>query len=384
MRNVSSLLAACALVIGTACVAPACTKGKDAAPPTDDTGTKASPSAVASAALKASADAPTAPSGPLVYVSDEIAGNVVAVDPAQGKVVATIPVGKRPRGIKLSRDGKLLLVAVTGSPMGGPNVDESKLPPGDRDADGIGVVDIAARKLTRVLKSGQDPEAFDLSLDGKTVFVSNEETAEMSVVDLASGEIKRKVPVGKEPEGVTVRPDGKVVYVTSEEDSEVTAVDAETFAVVGHMKTAKRPRALVFAKDGTTAFVTDEVGHAVTVLDTAALKVLETIKITQDSPTPTGPRPMGIVLSNDGKTVYAACGRGGNIAVIDVATRKQVRSIDGVGDRPWGIAQSLDGTKLYTANGSSKDMSIVDLATGKVDKRVHIGISPWGLVLAPR
>ena len=49
-----------------------------------------------------------------------------------------IAVGKRPRGIKLSRDGKLLYAAVTGSPLGGPNVDESKLPPADRDADGIG------------------------------------------------------------------------------------------------------------------------------------------------------------------------------------------------------------------------------------------------------
>ncbi len=71
------------------------------------------------------------------------------------------------------------------------------------------------------------------------------------------------------------------------------------------------------------------------------------------------------------------------MAVIDVATRKQVRSIDGVGDRPWGIGLSLDGTRLYTANGTSHDMSIVDIATGNVDKRVHIGVSPWGVVVAP-
>ena len=78
-------------------------------------------------------------------------------------------------------------MAVTGSPLGGPNVDESKLPPADRNADGIGVVDIAARKLVRILKSGQDPETFDISADDKTLYVSNEETAEMGVVDLASG-----------------------------------------------------------------------------------------------------------------------------------------------------------------------------------------------------
>ncbi len=60
-------------------------------------------------------------------------------------------------------------------------MDESKLPPADRSADGIGVVDLVERKLVRTLESGQDPETFDISLDGKTMYVSNEETATLSV-----------------------------------------------------------------------------------------------------------------------------------------------------------------------------------------------------------
>ncbi|HTB60919.1 MAG TPA: beta-propeller fold lactonase family protein, partial [Polyangia bacterium] len=128
------------------------------------------------------------------YVSGEESGEIIVVDLDKGTVAARIPVGKRPRGIKLSRDGKLLYVALSGSPRGGPGVDESKLPPGDRTADGVGVVDLASHKLLRTLESGQDPESFDLSRDGKTLYVSNEETAEMSVLDLASGKVKRKVP----------------------------------------------------------------------------------------------------------------------------------------------------------------------------------------------
>jgi YVTN family beta-propeller protein len=129
--------------------------------------------------------------------------------------------------------------------------------------------------------------------------------------------------------------------------------------------------------------VADEIGGMVTVLDTAAQKAVDSIKIQQNSATPSAPRPMGAVLSPDGKTLYVSCGRGGSVAVIDVATRKQVRSIDGVGDRPWGIGVSPDGTRLFTANGTSKDMSFVNIATGNVDKRVNIGISPWGLIVAP-
>jgi YVTN family beta-propeller protein len=320
-------------------------------------------------------------SNPLVYVSDEAGGSVAIVDPVRAAVVATIPVGKRPRGIKLSKDRHFLYVALSGSPRGGPGVDESKLPPADRAADGVGVVDLTTRKLLTMFPSGQDPETFDVSPDGKTLYVSNEETAEMTALELPSGRILGKAQVGKEPEGVTVSPDGKTVYVTSEEDAEVTAVDTTTMLAVAHMPTGKRPRSLVFALDGVTAFVMDELGKTITVLDTKARQPLGDIALHEDSPMPSGPRPMGAVLSPDGKLLYVTCGRGGSVAIIDTATRKQVRSIDGVGDRPWGVGISRDGSLLYTANGTSYDMSITNVATGNVDKRVHIGGLPWGIVV---
>jgi PQQ-dependent catabolism-associated beta-propeller protein len=320
---------------------------------------------------------------PLVYVSDEDGGEVLVVDPATASVVAHIPVGKRPRALKVSHDGKRLFVALSGSPRGGSGVDEAHLPPADRAADGVGVVDLTTRKLVSTLPSGRDPESFDLSPDGETLYVSNEETAELTVLDVTSGFVRGRVHVGREPEGVTMRPDGKVVFVTSELDNEVTAVDTATRTVVGHMPTAARPRSVVFARDGLTAFVTDEVGGKVTVLDAIAYKALGDIAVHEDSPMPSGPRPMGAVLSRDGKELYVSCGRGGSVAIIDVASRTQVRSIDGIGDRPWGIALSPDGTLLYTANGTSSDMSIVDLASGNVDRRVQIGGLPWGVVVGP-
>jgi YVTN family beta-propeller protein len=318
---------------------------------------------------------------PFIYVSDETSGAVVLIDPTKVQAVATILVGKRPRAVKLSRDGKVLYVALSGSPQAGPGVDESKLPPADRSADGIGVVDLATRKVLRILPSGQDPESFDLSLDGQTLYVSNEETAEMTAIDLLTGVVRGKVGVGHEPEGVTVRPDGKAVYVTSEQDGEVTAVETATLAVVGHMPTGKRPRSIVFAKDGVTAFVTNEMSGTVTVLDTAAQKPVGEIKLFINSPMPVGPRPMGEVLSPDGKFLYVTTGRAGSLAIIDVASRTQIKSIDGVGDRPWGVGVSSDGTRIFTANGTSHDFSITNLTTGNVDRRIHIAGNPWGVAV---
>src|SRR4029434_4016721 len=100
------------------------------------------------------------------------------------------------------------LVALSGSPKAGPGSDEMKLPPPDRTADGVGLLDLEKLRLLKVLKSGQDPESFDVSRDGKLLFVSNEETAETSVVDMRSGKVVTRMKVGGEPEGVTLRPDG--------------------------------------------------------------------------------------------------------------------------------------------------------------------------------
>jgi YVTN family beta-propeller protein len=316
----------------------------------------------------------------LVAVSDEDGGDVVVVDTDASKVVARIAVGKRPRGMKLSPDHKLLYVALSGSPKAGPGVDESKLPPADRSADGVGVVDLAERKLLRTYPSGEDPESFDLSPDGKTLYVSNEESAELTVLDLASGTIQAKVAVGREPEGVTVSPDGKVVYVSSERDNEVTVIDRATLLVIAHVPTSARPRSIVFSKDSATAFVTNELGGAVTVVDRVLSSPAGTIRIEPAPGKPATARPMGQVLSPDGKQVFVSCGRDGSVAVLDVASRKLARIIDAVGGRPWGIGVSGDGTRLYTANGQSKDVSVVDAASGQVLKRIEIGGSPWGLV----
>jgi YVTN family beta-propeller protein len=144
-----------------------------------------------------------------------------------------------------------------------------------------------------------------------------------------------------------------------------------------------RPRSLVVTRDGLTAFVADEMGKRVTVIDAVGFTAQGEIAVHEDAPKPSGPRPMGTALSPDGKSVYVTCGRGGSVAVLDIATRKQVRSLDGVGDRPWGIATSADGALLYTANGTSHDVSIIDVAVGNVVHRVTTGGLPWGVVLAP-
>ncbi len=311
-----------------------------------------------------------------VYVSNEDGNSISVVDGQTQAVVATIPVGKRPRGMRLSPDGRTLYVALSGSPKGGPGVDESKLPPPDRAADGIGVVDLASGKLVRTLPSGADPEAFDLTPDGKTLYVSNEDTGQASVVDVTTGAVRKTIDVGKEPEGVAVRPDGHIVYVTSEANDVIDVIDAASGSVTARIPTPARPRGVVFSGDGKRAYVTTEAGGTVEVIDAIAHTVVSDVHVPQK-----GARPMGIALSPDEKQAYVTNGRGGSISVVNVATGTVERAMEGIAPRPWGIAASRDGKTLYVAGGPSNELVIVDAATGVPLKKVPVGASPWGVVV---
>ena len=77
-----------------------------------------------------------------VYVTNERSGDLSVIDVSTQRVLTTIPLGKRPRGLRASPDHSLLYVALSGSPIAGPGVDEDTLPPADKKADGIGVVDL--------------------------------------------------------------------------------------------------------------------------------------------------------------------------------------------------------------------------------------------------
>ena len=65
--------------------------------------------------------------GPRIYVTNERSGDLSVIDGTTLEVVATVPLGKRPRGIHVSPDGKLIYVALSGSPIAGPGVDETPL-----------------------------------------------------------------------------------------------------------------------------------------------------------------------------------------------------------------------------------------------------------------
>src|SRR5271170_6744669 len=55
-----------------------------------------------------------------VYITNERSGDVTVINGGDFAVAATIAVGKRPRGIHVSPDGKTVYVALSGTPIEAP------------------------------------------------------------------------------------------------------------------------------------------------------------------------------------------------------------------------------------------------------------------------
>jgi YVTN family beta-propeller protein len=325
-----------------------------------------------------------------IYVSNEVSGDITVINGADNQVLGTIPVGKRPRGIHSSPDGKTVYVALSGTPISAPPKLDAKGNPifqkggdddddavkADKSADAIGIVDVAQKKLLGKISAGSDPEEFSLSKDGAKLYVSNEDVKTASVINVASGKVEHIIVVGQEPEGVATAPDGKRFYVTCEAGGEIYAIDTAGYTTAGHFKVNTRPRSMDFSPASGIGFIPSESTGELNVVDTVNLTVLKVIVL------PPGSRPMEVKVAADGRRVYVSNGRGGTVSVLDARTYELLNTIK-VGVRPWGMALSPDGKFLYTANGPSNDVSVVDLEANKEIARVKAGASPWGIAVVP-
>lgn len=294
------------------------------------------------------------------YVSSEKDDALTLIDTRTLAVKGTIPTCKRGRHIQRLPDGKLM-VACT-------------------DSNAADVIDPATGKSVRRVPLGDEPEAFDISPDGKTIYVSNEDEAEASFVDAATGKVLQAIKVGQEPEGVKISADGKTLYVTSEVASMVHVIDVASAKVVKNVKVGKRPRRMAITPDGKELWVTNELGSSVSIVSTANHSVIGEVKFAVKGARAEDISPVGITMSRDGKRAFVALGKANHVAFVDVPGRK-VTDLVLVGKRAWNVTLDKAEQRLWVVNGLSDDVTVIDVAGAKAVKSIPVGRVPYGVVI---
>jgi PQQ-dependent catabolism-associated beta-propeller protein len=289
-----------------------------------------------------------------IFVTNEKSDDVTVIQADSGTVLKTLAVGKRPRGVTASADGKRVYVA-------------------NSNSDSLSVIDAAGLAVIASMPAGRDPEGLTFNRDGTLLYVVNENDSAVTVVDVASSRIVKKIEVGTEPETAVASPDGRWVAVSNETSNDVHVIDTATQTVVKKIAVPKNPRGMRFTADSRRLFVASEQAHVVSVVN------METLSVEKSAPTG-GSRPVDIALSRDGKRAWVSHGESGDVRVLDTSTLDVLATI-AVGPRAWWTALTPDGSRLYVTVGRAGDVAVIDTAAAKVVGRIAAGKLPWGIAI---
>ncbi len=140
-----------------------------------------------------------------------------------------IPVGRGSEGFDISPDGKEIWVA--------------------NSQDGtISIIDLASKKVVQTLDADvHSANRLKFTPDGKLVFVSMLGRPELAVFDAATRKGVKRVKIGHGAAGILMQPDGLRAFVACTLDDYVAVIDVKTLEMTGKITAAKHPDGLAWA-----------------------------------------------------------------------------------------------------------------------------------------
>lgn len=216
----------------------------------------------------------------------------------------------------------------------------------------IGRYDPATQRVDWVLGTGQDRThmiAVSKSLD--RIVTSNVNSATISIIEQASPpsggfnppggprltwEVTN-VPAGHGAEGFDISPDGKEVWVANARDATVTIIDVATKKPMQTLPIAvKGANRLKFTPDGKRVLISGlgarQAESSLVVIDAATHKEVKQLNL--------GGGAAGILIAPDGSRAYVAVSTANKIEVIDLKTLEVAGQIN-AGKQPDGMAWAV-------------------------------------------
>jgi len=212
------------------------------------------------------------PNGQFAYVSNQGSADVSVVSLKSLKVVDTIQVKAGPHNARFTRDGKLAYVTLQGGA-------------------GIAVIDTAKRKMVRVIPVPgiTGPHNLDLSFDEKTAYV-RDFVHHVAVLDIKSGTVKKVIKVGNGHGGIDVSPNGRYVATAAIGADFISVINPKTLTVK-NIKVGSGPHGIRASEDSRWIYVTITKDNLIAVIDTKTMQVTKKIAV--------GKFPFWIAVNNN-------------------------------------------------------------------------------------
>ena len=267
--------------------------------------------------------AAVAPDGSKFYITNEAESTLDVADAKTLMVTKHIPLTNHPNNVAVSKDGKLVYVAIVAGAGAVYVIDTTTLtrvksirteggihntyvtPDGKFVIAGsipgrkINVIDQKTEEIVWTLptEEGVRPMAFDTNPDGSTkrIFVELSNFNGFITVDFATHKVLEKIAVPEAPpgektteglqgspcHGLAITPDGKELAVLSKMNSRVYFYTLPDLKLNGNVKVGHHPDWLTFTPDGKRLYVANAASNSVSVVDVAARKELLQIPVGQ-------------------------------------------------------------------------------------------------------
>ncbi len=170
-----------------------------------------------------------------------------------------------------------------------------------------------------------------LSPDRKSLYTANIASDSVTAITIGAPTPAAiaQIKVGKQPEAIDISPDGREVWAGHNGDGGISVIDTQSRTVKESFNVGELPIRLKFTPDGKRVFVSDPKAGVVRVIDVASRKPVKSI--------PMEGTPVGMQMAPDGRRVYVALVEGGRVAAIDLEKLEVVASVE-TGNGPDGLA----------------------------------------------
>ncbi len=188
------------------------------------------------------------------------------------EIDAVYPVGSVPKVVEATPDNKYVLVS-------------------NWCSYDLKVISVETQKTVKTIKIGRYPRGIAVSSDGKTAYVAEMGGNRIHVVNLDDFSVTY-IPIGSNPRAIVLSPDNSMMYVTMNLSGKVASWNLSTNMAGKTVKTGKAARSLAISDDGSALFVVNFVSDTVSKVRTSDMKTVQTLKvcnepigITFDAPT---------------------------------------------------------------------------------------------------
>ena len=193
------------------------------------------------------------------------------------------------------------------------------------------IVRIATGDIVRAIATQQNgSHMVDVTANGTRAWTGNIGSNSVTKFDLVNGTALRTIPVPAQPEAINVTPDGREVWVGSNATGLLSVVDAGTGTVSTAAEGFGWPYRVLYSPDNTLVLLPDLKKEELRFVDRRTRRELGRLSLP-------GMGPQGIIFVPDGKHAFLSFSTGAKIAVIDIASRTIVREIP-AGETPDDVA----------------------------------------------